>query len=152
MIIGIISDTHGTLNTEVLKIFKGAAHIIHAGDIGSAEIIASLALVAPVTAVRGNTDNSAWSLSIPYRELITLADLGFYILHDLHQLDLEPPAAGISAVISGHTHQPETSLRDGVLYMNPGSASQRRHGGPLSVGRIRTAGKRLHAEIIQLQL
>jgi len=150
--IGIISDTHGTLNAEVLKIFKGAAHIIHAGDIGSPEILSGLAHVAPVTAVRGNTDNSDWSRSIPYREMITLADLGFYILHDLQQLDLEPPAAGISAVISGHTHQPEIRQRDGVLYMNPGSASQPRHGGPLSVGRIRTAGRRLHAEIIHLQL
>jgi hypothetical protein len=152
MIIGIISDTHGTLNAEVLKIFKGATHIIHAGDIGSAEIISILAQVAPVTAVRGNTDNSDWSQSIPYREMISLAGLGIYILHDLQQLDVEPPAAGISAVISGHTHQPEICQRDGVLYMNPGSASQRRHGGPLSVGRIRIAGQRLHSEIIHLRL
>lgn len=152
MILGVISDTHGTLNDEVLKIFKGAAHIIHAGDIGSPEIVATLASVAPVTAVRGNTDNSAWSQSIPYKEMIALGGYSFYVLHDLQQLDLEPPAAGIGAVISGHTHQPEIKHRDGVLYMNPGSASQRRHGGSLSVGRIRISDNRLRAEIIHLQL
>ncbi len=152
MILGIISDTHGTLNAEVLEIFKGAAHIIHAGDIGAPEIVSTLARVAPVTAVRGNTDNSAWSQAIPYKEMITLGGHDFYILHDLQQLDLDPPAAGIGAVISGHTHQPELRQQDGVLYLNPGSASQRRHGGALSVGRIRIAGKGLHAEIIYLQL
>ncbi len=152
MILGIISDTHGTLNGEVLEIFKGAAHIIHAGDIGAPDIISTLAQVAPVTAVRGNTDNSAWSQSIPCKEMIALGGHTFYVLHDLQQLDLEPQAAGIGAVISGHTHQPELKQQDGVLYMNPGSASQRRHGGALSVGRIRIAGKGLHAEIIHLQL
>ena len=152
MILGVLSDTHGTLNDEVLKIFDGAAHIIHAGDIGSPEILSTLACVAPVTAVRGNTDNSAWSQSIPYKEMITLGGHSFYVLHDLQQLDLEPPAAGIGAVISGHTHQPEIKQRGGVLYMNPGSASQRRHGGSLSVGRIRISGNRLNAEIIHLQL
>ncbi|MBI5064561.1 MAG: metallophosphoesterase family protein [Desulfatitalea sp.] len=150
MIIGIISDTHGALNDEVLNIFRGVAHIIHAGDIGAPEIVPALARVAPVTAVRGNTDNSAWSESLLYKEMITLGEHCFYVLHDLQQLDLEPHAAGISAVISGHTHQPETRHRDGVLYLNPGSASQRRHGGSLCVGRIRISGKRMHAEIIQL--
>ena len=125
MIIGVISDTHGTLNDEVLEISKDAAHIIHAGDIGSPEIVSTLARVAPVTAVRGNTDNSAWSESLPYKEMIAFDGHSFYVLHDLQQLDLEPPSAGISAVISGHTHQPELRHDNGILYINPGSASQR---------------------------
>ncbi len=150
MIIGVISDTHGILHDEVFDLFREATHIIHAGDIGSPEIIAALGRLAPVTAVRGNTDNSAWSLSLPYKEMVTLGELGFYVLHDLQQLDLEPQAAGVHAVISGHTHQPEIKNRSGVLYFNPGSASQRRHGGSLNVGRIRISGHKIHAEILQL--
>jgi hypothetical protein len=150
MIIGIISDTHGSLNDEVLEIFRGAEHIIHAGDIGSPEIVDALARIAPVTAVRGNTDNSPWSESLPYKDIITLGDHSLYVLHDLQQMDLAPHAAGISAVISGHTHQPEIKHRDGVLYFNPGSASQRRHGSSLGVGRIRISGKNLYPEIILL--
>lgn len=150
MIVGVISDTHGTLHDEVFELFKDVAHIIHAGDIGSPEIIPALSRLAPVTAVRGNTDNSAWSLSLPYQEMIDLGGHGFYVLHDLQRLDLVPQAAGLHAVISGHTHQPEIEHRSGVLYFNPGSASQRRHGGSLSVGRIRISGYRLNAEILPL--
>jgi uncharacterized protein len=152
MLIGVLSDTHGFLSTEALEVFKGVDHIIHAGDIGTHQVISALEGLAPVTAVRGNTDNDAWSESLPAIELVTLGGVRFYVLHDLQRLDLEPSAAGIRAVISGHTHRPETRRRHGVLYFNPGSASHRRQGGPLSVGRIRISGKGLHSEILHLNV
>jgi putative phosphoesterase len=150
MLVGVLSDTHGLLSAEVLELFKGVDHIIHAGDIGTPQIISVLESLAPVTAVRGNTDNDAWSESLPVFEIVTIGGVCFYILHDLQRMDLEPGTAGVRAVISGHTHQPEIKHSRGVLYFNPGSASHRRQGGPLSVGRIRITGKGLHSEIIHL--
>ncbi|MFZ1985080.1 MAG: metallophosphoesterase family protein [Desulfatitalea sp.] len=152
MLIGVLSDTHGLLGAEVLELFKGVDHIIHAGDIGTPQVLSALESLAPVTAVRGNTDNDAWSESLPVREMVMLGGVCFYILHDLQRLDLEPLAAGVRAVISGHTHQPETKHSRGVLYFNPGSASHRRQGGPLSVGRVRISGKGLHSEILHLNV
>ena len=150
MIIGVISDTHGILKEPALAALKGAGHIIHAGDVGSPEVIAALKTLAPVTTVRGNTDRDDWGKSLPFDQLLTLEDHTFYILHDLNDLDLSPAAAGIQVVISGHTHQPVIQHDGGVMFMNPGSASQRRRGGPLSIGRIRITAQGLRPEIIHL--
>jgi uncharacterized protein len=150
MIIGIISDTHGVLKEQALKALKGVDHILHAGDVGGPEIVAALQKVAPVTAVRGNTDRDEWGKALPFDQMITMDGHTFYVLHDLNDLDLSPGAAGIQVVISGHTHQPVIRKEGSVLYMNPGSASQRRRGGPLSLGRIQTAAHGIQPEIIEL--
>jgi putative phosphoesterase len=150
MILGIISDTHGVLRQNALDALRGVDHVIHAGDIGNPEVIAALEQVAPTTAVRGNTDREPWAESLASEEILTLADTTFFILHDLHDLSLDPAAAGIQVVISGHTHQPMVQTLKDILYFNPGSASQRRRGGPLAVGHIRIAAHGIFPEIIQL--
>lgn len=150
MIIGLISDTHGSLNKEALQALRGSDHILHAGDIGGAAILEQLATLAPVTAVRGNTDGGSWAAALPPTEMRELGGKCFYLLHDPATLDLDPPAAGIDVVVSGHTHQASIAHTDGVLYFNPGSASQGRHGGTTSVGRITIDDTGLHPRIIAL--
>jgi putative phosphoesterase len=150
MVIGIISDTHGSLSNDALNALQGVDVIIHAGDVGGPDIIKALETVAPVKAVRGNTDGGPWASTLPLVDMLKFNTRFFYVLHDLHQLDLDPPAAGIDVVINGHTHQPSAKTVKGVLYFNPGSASHRRHGGPLSVGRINISESGLFPEMITL--
>lgn len=152
MIVGLISDTHGCLSSEAMAALNGVHHILHAGDIGRPEVLNALADLAPVTAVRGNTDHAAWSRQLPRTEMVLLNGFCFYLLHDLTQLDLEPRAAGIQVVVSGHTHKSEICRANGVLFVNPGSASQSRHGSALSVGRIHLVSERseLTPEIVLL--
>lgn len=150
MYIGIISDTHGSVSNEALQALKGVQHILHAGDIGGPEVLAALERIAPVTAVRGNTDGGAWVQAIPSTEMVSLGNKTIYMLHDLCLLDLEPAAAGVQLVVSGHTHQAESKFVADVAYFNPGSASVRRHGGPLTVGRVRISTNGLQPEIIQI--
>jgi len=132
--IGLISDTHGLLRPEARTALAGVDHIIHAGDIGAPAILAQLEALAPTHAVRGNNDVGPWAERIPERELIELAGVGIYVLHDLHELELDPTAAGCAVVVSGHSHRPAISTRDGVLYINPGSAGPRRFNLPVALG------------------
>jgi putative phosphoesterase len=146
--VGLISDTHGLLRPEALERLKGSDVIIHAGDVGDPEILAELARLAPVTTVRGNVDRGAWAQSIPETAVVEIgASTVLYVLHDIDALDLDPAAAGFRAVIFGHSHKPETRWRDGVLYVNPGSAGPRRFSLPISVGRLRVGAGQLSAEI-----
>jgi putative phosphoesterase len=130
ILIGVISDTHGLLRPEAIEALRGAAHIIHAGDIGSPEILIELSAIAPLTAIRGNIDKGAWARKLPETEVLDVAGVSIYVLHNLEQLDLKPKAAGFSVVISGHSHVPKQETRDGVLYFNPGSAGPRRFKSP----------------------
>ncbi|HXM65724.1 MAG TPA: metallophosphoesterase family protein [Candidatus Acidoferrum sp.] len=150
--IGVISDTHGLLHPEALDALRGSHHIIHAGDIGSPEVLEKLKAIAPVTAIRGNIDKNSWSRSLPETEVLELAGVSIYVLHDLTQLDLKPKAAGFSAVISGHTHRPKQETRDSVLYFNPGSAGPRRFKLPISIGKLFLENRAVRGEIIFLQL
>jgi uncharacterized protein len=134
--IGVISDTHGLLRPEALAALRGSELIIHAGDVGDPEILDQLAAIAPVTAVRGNVDTSAWARRLPETEVVDVRGISIYVLHDLAQLDLKPEAAGFQAVIYGHSHVPKQEERNGVLYFNPGSAGPRRFKLPISVGRL----------------
>ena len=136
MIIGIISDTHGLLRPEAVEFLRGSEHIIHAGDIGSPEIVPELQKIAPVAAIRGNVDVQPWTRSFAETEVVELAGLHIYVIHDVNALDLNPRAAGFAAVISGHSHKPGQSTKDGVLYFNPGSAGPRRFSLPISIGRL----------------
>ncbi|HLJ88693.1 MAG TPA: metallophosphoesterase family protein [Candidatus Angelobacter sp.] len=150
MIVGVISDTHGLLRPEALDALRGSQHILHAGDIGDEEIIPALQRIAPVTAIRGNVDREPWTLQFPETEVIELAGLHFFLIHDVNAIDLNPRAAGFSVVISGHSHQPKQEEKDGVLYFNPGSAGPRRFNLPVSVGRIEIIGGKAKATVIPL--
>src|SRR5215471_7259077 len=116
MIVGVISDTHGLLRPEAVELLRGSEHIIHAGDIGSPEIVPALEKIAPVTAIRGNVDTQVWAKSFHETEVVELQGLLFYVIHDVNALDLNPNAAGFAAVISGHSHQPKQEMKAGVLY------------------------------------
>jgi len=150
MIIGIISDTHGLLRPEAVASLRGSEHIIHAGDIGSPEIIPELEKIAPVTAIRGNVDTEAWARRFAETEVVELGGLHIYVIHDANALDLNPKAAGFAAVISGHSHQPKQETKDGVLYFNPGSAGPRRFSLPVSVGRLEIVDGKVSAQILKI--
>lgn len=150
MIIGVISDTHGLLRPEAINALRGSEHIIHAGDIGDAAIIPALEKIAPVTAIRGNIDVEPWTKRFPETEVVELAGIHIYILHDVNALDLNPKAAGFAAVISGHSHQPKQELKDGVLYFNPGSAGPKRFKLPTTVGRLEIVDGKMSGKIIEL--
>ena len=150
MILGLISDTHGILRPEAVAALQGADRILHAGDIGDPKILDNLAEIAPVIAVRGNIDTQPWSRTLPETELVEVQGVTIYILHDRSKLDLKPEAAGIAAVISGHSHQPKIEEINGVLYINPGSAGPRRFSLPISVGKLQIQKGKLTAEIIEL--
>jgi putative phosphoesterase len=149
VIVGVISDTHGLLRPEAVELLRGSEHIIHAGDIGAPEIIAELEKIAPVTAIRGNVDTQEWARRFAEIEVVELAGLYLYVIHDANALDLNPKAAGFAAVISGHSHKPKQEVKDGVLYFNPGSAGPRRFTLPISLGRLTIDGGHLSGEIFQ---
>ena len=150
IVIGIISDTHGLLRPVAISALGGSEHIIHAGDIGAPEIVDQLAAIAPVTAIRGNIDQSAWARNLPQTNVLQVGGVSIYVLHDLAQLDLKPEASGFAAVVSGHSHVPKQDMRAGVLYFNPGSAGPRRFKLPVSVGRLIVEDGKVRAEIITL--
>jgi putative phosphoesterase len=137
MIIGVIADTHGLVRPEVVTLFSGVSLIIHAGDIGTPDVLSTLRNVAPVRAVRGNVDKGAWGKSLPETEAVACRGSFIYLLHDLNTLDLDPVAAGMQVVISGHSHRPNESRKNGVLYLNPGSAGPRRFKLPVTVALLR---------------
>jgi putative phosphoesterase len=150
MILGILSDTHGLLRSQALDLLRGSDHILHAGDIGAPEILAQLAKVAPVTAVRGNIDKGAWAQELPLREVFEADGVSLYLLHKITDLDLKPEAAGFAAVIYGHSHIPKIETRNGVLYLNPGSAGPRRFKLPVTLGKLVVENGSVRAEIVQL--
>lgn len=152
MLVGVISDTHGLLRPEALETLRGSEHIIHAGDIGAPEIISELKKIAPVTAIRGNVDVQTWAREFPEIEVVELGGKSIYIIHDVKALDLNPKAAGFDAVISGHSHKPGQETKDGVLYLNPGSAGPRRFNLPTSVAKLRIEESGLWAEIMVLSV
>jgi putative phosphoesterase len=150
IVIGVISDTHGLLRPEALQALRGSEHIIHAGDVGAPEILEQLATIAPLTAIRGNVDKAAWARKLAETEIVQLAGISFYVLHDLAQLDLKPEAAGFKVVISGHSHVPKQETKNGLLYLNPGSAGPRRFKLPVSVARVTINEGNIAVEILVL--
>ena len=151
-IVGLISDTHGLLREQALAALRGSDLIVHAGDVGNAEIITALEAIAPVVAVRGNTDTADWAQALPENAVAQAGEVSIYVLHDLQQLDLDPAQAGFGIVVSGHTHQPLQIERDGVLYVNPGSAGPRRFTLPVAVARLDLRRTPLRAEFIDLNV
>jgi putative phosphoesterase len=136
VLVGLISDTHGLLRDEALHALRGSDLIVHAGDVGRLEIIEALQAVAPVVAVRGNVDTGSWAQALPATAVAEAGTATLYVLHDIHELDLNPAAAGFHVVVSGHSHRPDRNELSGVLYVNPGSAGPRRFNLPVTVARL----------------
>lgn len=150
--IGVISDTHGLLRPEAVAALAGVSHIVHAGDVGSADVLTELHKIAPVTAVRGNNDKAAWAAGLAISEIVAVEGHSIYLLHDLAELDLDPATAGFAAVVTGHSHKPKVFRQDGVLFVNPGSAGPRRFKLPITVGTLDLSRDGIHAEIHELTL
>ena len=150
MRIGVISDTHGLLRPEAVAALNGVDHILHAGDVGDPAILDVLGGIAPLTAIRGNIDRTGRCAALSPTELIDLDESTIYILHSLGDLDIDPVAAGIGIVVSGHSHQPMIERRRGALYLNPGSAGPRRFSLPVSIAFLRLGGAEPVAEILRL--
>ncbi len=151
-LIGVISDTHGLMRSEALEIMQGCSHIIHAGDIGSEHVLTELRRIAPLTAIRGNNDIQPWAKRIPETARMQLHGRAIYVLHDLKTLEIDPIASGVCVVISGHSHKPALVEKQGVLYLNPGSAGPRRFSLPLSAARLHVTKTSVHAEIVPIDL
>ncbi|WP_422087782.1 metallophosphoesterase family protein [Variovorax sp.] len=145
--IGLVSDTHGLLRPQALAFLKGSDAIVHGGDIGNPGILDALRELAPLTVVRGNNDREAWADGIAETELVAFGGVHLYAIHDLSQLDIDPAAAGVRVVVSGHSHKPKIEERGGVLYVNPGSAGPRRFKLPIAVAELRIDGGAVTARI-----
>jgi len=151
MRIGLISDTHNLLRPEAKAFLQGSDYIVHAGDICDPVVLEELATIAPVTAVRGNNDKGSWAKELREAEFLQVGKIGIYVIHDLAQLDIDPAAAGLRVVISGHSHKPLVDERDEILYVNPGSAGPRRFTLPISVGELIVDGRSVSARTVELQ-
>ncbi len=150
LVVGVVSDSHGLLRPQVLTALQGVDFIVHAGDVGGDDILPRLREIAPVAAVRGNVDHGPWASDLPETDVVTVGDAMLYVLHDVNALDLNPAAAGFHAVISGHSHRPSATWRDGILYLNPGSVGPRRFQLPISLARLRVSGTTLQVEFVTL--
>jgi uncharacterized protein len=148
--IGVISDTHGLLRPEALAALAGVEHILHAGDVGTAGILDKLREIAPVTAIRGNVDTSGVCATLPPTDLVELGGRLFYLVHALEWLDINPRAAGVAAVVYGHSHRAQVQQRDSVLYLNPGSAGPRRFDIPVTLAKIELDDLGMRAHLIML--
>lgn len=154
-LVGLIADTHGLLRPEAVAALEGAAHIVHAGDIGSRtgeprDVLDALARIAPLTVVRGNNDRAGWASSIPQTADIEFEAVRIHVLHILGELAIDPVAAGVNVVVSGHSHKPHVETRGGVLFVNPGSAGPRRFKLPVSVARLWVEDGRADIELVTL--
>jgi uncharacterized protein len=151
MLIGVISDTHGLLRPEALAALRGVEHILHAGDVGDIAILDALREIAPVTAIRGNVDVSGACAQLPATDVVELGDKLFYLVHSVRDLDIDPVAAGVAMVVSGHSHKASVEVRDGVVFFNPGSAGPRRFSLPVTVGFV-TVEDGVEASVMDLMV
>ncbi len=153
MRVGLVSDTHGLLRPQAVDFLHGCDHIVHAGDITDAAVLDALARLAPVTAVRGNNDKGEWAAArLHETEMVQLGGVWLYVIHDLSQIDIDPAGAGVQVVVSGHTHRPLIDQRDGVLFVNPGSAGPRRFRLPIAAAELRIeADGRFSARIVEFE-
>ena len=149
-LIGLISDTHGLVRPKALAALRGVSLILHAGDVGSSQVLEALKGLAPVVAVRGNNDKGEWAQKLRDREVVAVGAVNIYLLHNVKEIDLSPAATGFQVVVSGHSHKPSVQERQGVLYVNPGSAGPRRFSLPVSVARLRVKGETVIAELVEL--
>lgn len=150
--IGVISDTHNLLRSEATTALQGSDLIIHAGDIGSLQILENLKKIAPIVVVRGNNDKESWAEEIPIFEIIKLNDISIYVIHDIKDANINTLKEEVKIIISGHSHKPSINERDGIIYLNPGSAGPRRFKLPVTVAKIKILDTNIKAEIIELEI
>jgi putative phosphoesterase len=150
--VGLVSDTHGLLRPEARAFLIGCDYIVHGGDVGDPGILEELATMAPLIAVRGNNDKEPWAARLRRTELIRVGNVFVYVIHDLAELDIDPRAADVRVVVSGHSHKPSVEERDGILYVNPGSCGPKRFKLPISVGEIVVSGGAVNARIVDLHV
>jgi putative phosphoesterase len=150
-LIGVISDTHGLLRPQAVQALEGVELIIHAGDVGNLKVLHALERIAPVAAVRGNTDRGDWAADLPHTRVVEVGGVLLFVLHELFCLDLDPAAASLAAVIFGHSHSPQLERQNGVLFLNPGSAGPRRFTLPVSLALLKIEGNSLEPEFIDLK-
>ena len=150
--VGLISDTHGLLRPQALAALEGSDYIVHGGDIGDPEILAQLRAIAPLTVVRGNNDRAPWAIDIPDTAILEIGATTIFAVHDIATLPIDPVAAGVQVIVYGHSHSPAATWRDGILYINPGSAGPRRFKLPVSVAELLVDGPSLTARVVQLDI
>ena len=147
--VGLIADTHGLLRPQACSFLLDSDLIVHAGDIGGRGLLEQLQSIAPVSAVRGNNDTEPWAAHLPEAQLIDAGGVRVQVIHNLAELSLDP-AAGVQVIVSGHSHRPLLERRDGVLYVNPGSAGPRRFKLPIAIGELLIRGGAVSARIVSL--
>jgi uncharacterized protein len=150
--VGVISDTHGLLRPQAVAALRGCDLIVHAGDVGDQAVLDELRSIAPTHAIRGNIDTGTWAQRLRPTDIVEVGALSFYVLHNVADLDLDPSMAGFAAVVYGHSHQPLIATRDGVLYLNPGSAGPRRFRLPVTLAHVAVAGTHLRPRIVELNV
>ena len=150
--IGLVSDTHGLVRSEALAALKGSEVIVHAGDIGKAEVLDSFGSIAPLMAIKGNNDRDQWAKKIPDVLNLEINGVKIYVIHNVNELDARPANDGFRVIVSGHSHKPRLLERDGILFINPGSAGPRRFKLPVTVGTLWIKRRNVHAEIIELKI
>lgn len=150
MRIGLISDTHNLLRPEALEFLRGCDHILHGGDIGDESILERLAELAPLSVVRGNNDKQSWAQRLPHSLRLQFGQVIIHAVHDIAELDVDPVEAGVQVVVSGHSHKPLVRERDGVVYVNPGSAGRRRFSLPIALGELIIRGSQVTPRIVEL--
>jgi uncharacterized protein len=150
--VGVISDTHGLLRPQAMAALAGCDYLVHGGDIGKAEILDHLRAMAPLTVVRGNNDRASWAADVPETAQLEIGAVTIYAVHDIATLPLDPSGAGIAVVVYGHSHKARVETREGVLYLNPGSAGPRRFSLPVSVGELLIDGTNVSARVIDLDI
>jgi putative phosphoesterase len=150
--IGLVSDTHGLVRSEALAALKGSEVIIHAGDIGKPEVLDSFGSIAPVVAIRGNNDRDLWAKKIPDALNLEINGVKIHVIHNVNELNADPANAAFRVIVSGHSHKPRVMERDGILFINPGSAGPRRFKLPVTVGTLWIKRRNVHAEIIELKI
>jgi putative phosphoesterase len=151
-VIGLISDTHGLLRPEAVSVLAGVELIIHSGDIGKPMVLAELKKIAPVAAIKGNVDTGDWARRIPNCRRVIVGEHGLYVIHNVHELEFDPAKRNIRVIVSGHSHKPMIAEKDGVLFVNPGSAGPRRFKLPVAVGKVFVDGPKVRAEIVELSV
>lgn len=149
--IGVISDTHGLLRDEAAELLADSDIILHAGDIGNQAVIVRLQEIAPVVAIRGNVDKDSWAASVPEQEAVEIGGKFFYLIHNVNEMNLDP-AGQFDVVVSGHSHKPGMTSKNGVLYFNPGSAGPRRFSLPIALGKIEVADGQVTAQIVEIEI
>jgi putative phosphoesterase len=150
--VGLIADTHGLLRAEAVEALRGSDLIVHAGDVGDPAILEALGRLAPVRAVRGNNDRGAWAAALPETDRVDVGGIALYVLHDIGELAIDPGTSGCRVVVAGHSHRPAHAVREGVHFVNPGSAGPRRFRLPVSVARLSVDGDRVAVELVELSV